>query len=110
MAPHVYLDALNKALNAELLQWGGPADGVIDPGGTGQIVGVANPVHLPTQSLLDLHVDKVFKFQNQRVHIVVDGFNVFNVHTPTDVDMLWEYGKVTAIPASRRWPAERRDG
>jgi hypothetical protein len=23
MAPHVYLDALNKALNAELLQWGG---------------------------------------------------------------------------------------
>jgi len=23
MAPHIYLDALNKALNAELLQWGG---------------------------------------------------------------------------------------
>jgi len=23
MAPHVYLDALNKALNAELVQWGG---------------------------------------------------------------------------------------
>lgn len=23
MAPHVYLDALNNALNAELLQWGG---------------------------------------------------------------------------------------
>ena len=23
MAPHVYLDALNKALNAELMQWGG---------------------------------------------------------------------------------------
>jgi len=23
MAPHVYLDALNKAMNAELLQWGG---------------------------------------------------------------------------------------
>ncbi len=23
MAPHVYLDALNRALNAELLQWGG---------------------------------------------------------------------------------------
>lgn len=23
MAPHVYLDSLNKALNAELLQWGG---------------------------------------------------------------------------------------
>jgi uncharacterized protein (DUF111 family) len=26
MAPHVYLDALNKALNAELLQWGGSAE------------------------------------------------------------------------------------
>ena len=23
MAPHVYLEALNRALNAELLQWGG---------------------------------------------------------------------------------------
>ena len=23
MAPNVYLDALNKALNAELMQWGG---------------------------------------------------------------------------------------
>jgi hypothetical protein len=27
MAPHVYLDALNKALNAELLQWGGSDHG-----------------------------------------------------------------------------------
>jgi hypothetical protein len=83
-------------------QWGGPDNGAIDPGG-GNIVGVSDPVYLPTRSLFDLHLDKVFKFQNQSVHIVVDGFNVFNVHTPTDVDMLWEYGKVTAIPASRRW-------
>ena len=27
MAPNVYLDALNKAMNAELMQWGGPANG-----------------------------------------------------------------------------------
>jgi hypothetical protein len=88
----------------QLTQFGGPADGVIDPGGTGQIVGVGDPVYLPTRSLLDLHFDKVFKVRAaQRIHIVVDGFNVFNVHAPTDADPLNEYGKVTAIPASRRW-------
>jgi len=88
----------------QLTQFGGPADGVIDPGGTGQIVGVGDPVYLPTRSLLDLHFDKMFRVRAaHRIHIVVDGFNVFNVHAPTDADPLYEYGKVTAIPASRRW-------
>src|SRR5690242_5235415 len=27
MAPHVYLDALNRAMNAELIQWGGSESG-----------------------------------------------------------------------------------
>jgi hypothetical protein len=87
----------------QLTQWGGPADGVIDPGGTGQIVASSDPVHLPTRTLLDLHFDKVFKLRAHSVHLVVDGFNVLNSSAATDADPLYEYGKVTAIPASRRW-------
>ena len=41
--------------------------------------------------------------QRKRVHFIVDGFNIFNTFTPTDVDPLFEYGKVTAIPRSRRF-------
>lgn len=82
-------------------QWAAPEGGVIDPGGTGQIVGVSDPVYLPMQSLLDLHLDKVFKVSNQSFHVVVDGFNIFNTSTPTDMDPQFEYGKVTAIPAAR---------
>jgi hypothetical protein len=88
----------------QLTQWGGPSDGVIDPGGSGHIVSGSDPVYLPTRALFDLHLDKVFKIQaNRSVHLVVDGFNMFNIHTPTDMDTLWEYGKVTAIPQSRRF-------
>jgi len=86
-----------------LTQSGGPSDGVVDPGGEGQIVAVTDPSYLPTQTLLDLHLDKVFKMRTQSVHFVVDGFNIFNSFTPTDVDPLFEYGKVTAIPRSRRF-------
>ena len=39
-----------------LTQFGGPSDGVIDPGGGGQIVAVTDPSYLPTQTLLDLHL------------------------------------------------------
>jgi hypothetical protein len=53
--------------------------------------------------LLDLHLVKVFKMRTQSVHFVVDGFNIFNSFTPTDVDPLFEYGKVTSIPRSRRF-------
>lgn len=87
----------------QLTQWGGPPEGVIDAGGTGQIVGVTEPEYLPTQAILDLHFDKVFKVRNYGLHLVVDGFNIFNTFTPTDVDPLFEYGKVTAIPRSRRF-------
>jgi hypothetical protein len=82
-------------------QWASPDGGVIDPGGTGQIVGVSSPVHLPANTLFDLHLDKVFKVNQQSVHVVLDGFNIFNSSTPTDMDPLFEYGKVTAIPQAR---------
>jgi len=82
-------------------QWAEPEGGVIDPGGTGQIVGVTDPAYLPMMSLIDLHVDKVFKVNNQAMHVVVDGFNIFNTNTPTDMDPQFEYGKVTAIPGAR---------
>jgi hypothetical protein len=84
-------------------EFGDPPGGVIDTGGLDQLVGVSSPVYLPKRTLLDLHFDKVFKIQNQSIHFIVDGFNVFNSFTPTDVDPIFEYGKVTAIPQSRRF-------
>jgi hypothetical protein len=86
----------------QITEWGGPDTGVIDTGGN-QIVAVTEPVHLPTQKIIDLHLDKVFKLSTYRFHVVVDGFNILNTFTPTDVDPLFEYGKVTAIPRSRRF-------
>jgi hypothetical protein len=83
-------------------QGGDPAGGVIDPNGN-QIVAVSSPAYLPKATLLDLHFDKVFKVRNQSVHFIVDGFNVFNSFTPTDVDPHFEYGKVTAIPKARHF-------
>jgi len=83
--------------------WPGPEGGVIDAGGTGQIVAVTDPSHLPTQALLDLHFDKTFKIRTDTLHIVVDGFNIFNSFAATDADPLFEYGKVTGIPQSRRF-------
>ena len=72
-------------------------------GQAGQIVGVSSPTHLPTQGLLDLHFDKTFKVRTDTVHIIVDGFNVFNTSAPTDANIGSEWGRVTAIPQSRRW-------
>jgi len=87
-------------------QFGDPPGGVIDPGGLGQIVGVdpKHPAYLPTLTLFDLHVEKAFKVPGSHtVRFIVDGFNIFNTFTPTDVDPIFEYGKVTAIPSSRRF-------
>lgn len=87
-------------------QFGDPPGGVIDPGGTGQIVAVesTNPDHLPTQTLLDVHFEKSFRFAGDRkVRFIVDGFNLFNSFTPTDADPLFEFGKVTAIPVARHF-------
>ena len=89
-----------------LTQFGGPPDGVVDPGGLPQIVAVdpKNPGYFPTLTLLDLHFEKRFKFgKEQSVRFIVDGFNIFNSFTPTDADPLNEFGKVTSIPQSRRF-------
>ena len=90
----------------QLTRWGGPEDGVIDPGGIGRIVAVDKPTYLPSQALLDLHVERSFKLGGKRaLHLVMDGFNMFNSNTPTDIDIQYEWGKVTAIPAPRRFRA-----
>jgi hypothetical protein len=83
---------------------GDPPGGVVDPGGLGRIV-AGNPDYLPTSTLLDLHLDKVFKVGKgkQSLHFIVDGFNVFNSDTPTDIDVQFEWGKVTAIPGARHF-------
>jgi len=88
-------------------QFGGPDDGVIDPGGLPQVVGVDpnDPDYLPQQHILDLHLERAFRLGggNRQLHLVVDGFNLFNSFTPVDMDPHFEYGKVTAIPNSRRF-------
>jgi outer membrane receptor protein involved in Fe transport len=86
-------------------QWADPEGGVIDTGGLGRVVAYDpnDADYLPSQTLLDLHLEKAFTIrENQKVHLVLDGFNLLNVNTPTDVDIQFEWGKVTAIPQSRR--------
>jgi outer membrane receptor protein involved in Fe transport len=86
-------------------QFGAPEGGVIIPGGLAQIVAVDpnDPDHLPTLALFDLHLEKAFDVGSDRLHLIVDGFNLFNSNTPTDIDIQFEYGKVTQIPTSRRF-------
>lgn len=86
-------------------QWADPEGGVLDTGGLGRVVAYDpnDPDYLPSQTLVDLHLEKAFKIRdNQKLHVILDGFNLLNVHTPTDVDIQFEFGKVTAIPQSRR--------
>ncbi len=85
-------------------QWADPEGGVIDTGGLGRVVAVDKPTYLPSQTLVDLHLERAFALGGRRkVHLVVDGFNVFNTNTPTDIDIQFEWGKVTAIPSARRF-------
>jgi hypothetical protein len=87
-------------------EFASPPGGVINPGGLVQIVSVDpnDPDYLPNQHLLDVHVEKAFKVGgNRTVHLVIDGFNVFNSFTPINMDPNFEYGKVTSIPTSRRF-------
>jgi outer membrane receptor protein involved in Fe transport len=87
-------------------EFGGPPNGVIDPGGLPQVVSVDpnDPDYLPHQHLLDLHVERAFKVGgNRTLHLVVDGFNLFNSFTPINMDPHFEYGKVTSIVSSRRF-------
>ncbi len=88
-------------------QFGDPPGGVIDPGGLSQIVAVDpnSPDHLPNLSLLDLHLEKAIKLgRGQQIQLVVDGFNVFNTNTATDIGVQSEgYGRITNIPQGRRF-------
>jgi outer membrane receptor protein involved in Fe transport len=88
-------------------QFADPPGGVLDPGGNGQIVSPNpnNPDYLPSLTLLDLHAEKAVKFGgSQSVHLVLDGFNVFNTNTPTNMGVMVDgYGRVTNIPQGRRF-------
>jgi hypothetical protein len=85
--------------------FGDPPGGVIEPGGSlGQIVAIDpnNPDYLPNSTLFDLHVEKAIVLTGtNKLHLVLDGFNVFNASTATDADPTFEYGKITAIVAPR---------
>ena len=90
-------------------QFGDPPGGVIDPGGLPQIVAVDpnTPDYLPSLTLLDLHAEKPLKLGGQKaLHLVIDGFNVFNSSTATDMNVYSEgYGKIDNIPQGRRFRA-----
>lgn len=78
-------------------QWGNPPGSVIT-GGVGTIVSSTTPFYLPTQSILDLRLEKSVRLAKYgSVHIVLDVFNVFNSNTPNDLDYQWEFGKVGGI-------------
>jgi hypothetical protein len=81
--------------------------GVINPGGLPQIVAVDvnDPDYLPHQHILDLHLERAFNVGggNRKLHLVVDGFNVFNSNAPINMDVHFDYGKVQSIPTARRF-------
>ncbi len=93
----------------EHTQFGDPPGGVINPGGLPQIVAVDpnDPDYLPNLTLLDLHAEKPIKLGgNKALHLVIDGFNVFNSNTATDMNVYSEgYGKIDNIPQGRRFRA-----
>ncbi len=88
-------------------QFGDPPGGVIIPNGLPQVVSVDpnDPDNLPNLALLDLHAAKIFRLgEQQSLHVVLDGFNIFNTNTPTDMGVVGEgYGNVTNIPQGRRF-------
>jgi hypothetical protein len=88
-------------------EFAAPPGGVINPGGLPQIVGVDpnDPDYLPNQHLLDLHLEKAFNLGRgaRDVHLVIDGFNIFNTAAPLNMDVHFEYGRVTSIPTARRF-------
>jgi len=93
----------------EISASGGRPDGVINPGGLPQVVAVDpnSPDYLPTEKFLDLHAEKAFKLGGTKaVHLVVDGFNVFNSNAPINTSVVGDgYGRVTNIPQGRRFRA-----
>jgi outer membrane receptor protein involved in Fe transport len=88
-------------------QFGDPPGGVIDPGGLPQVVAVDpnTPDYLPNLTLLDLHLEKSIKLGGPKaLRLVVDGFNVFNSSTATNMSVYSEgYGKIDNIPQGRRF-------
>jgi hypothetical protein len=92
-----------------LTENGGPPGGVIIPGGLPQVVSVDpnEPDHLPTLTILDLHAEKPVKFgSGKSLHVVIDGFNIFNTDTPTGMSVTGDgYGRVTNVPQGRRFRA-----
>jgi outer membrane receptor protein involved in Fe transport len=86
---------------------GNPPGGVIDPGGLPQVVAVDpnEPDYLPDLTLLDLHAERAFKIGGDKtIHVVFDGFNIFNVDTPINMSVYGDgYGRVDNIPQGRRF-------
>jgi hypothetical protein len=63
--------------------------GVILNGGggmPGQIVAQDpnEPLYLPVQKILDLHLEKTFPLGRGNLHVMLDGFNIFNAHDVTN--------------------------
>jgi hypothetical protein len=88
-------------------QFGDPPGGIIIPGGLPQVVSVDvnEPDNLPNLTLFDIHAAKIIRLnERQSVHVVLDGFNLFNTNVATDMGVVGEgYGNITNIPQGRRF-------
>lgn len=83
-------------------QWGGSPPESVIASGVGTIVSSTTPLYLPTQSILDLRLEKAIRLARYgSVHVVMDIFNIFNANTPTSLDYQWEFGKVGGILSPR---------
>ncbi len=84
-------------------EWSDPPGSVIAAGVGSIVSGDPNkPDYLPTQTLLDLRLEKSFKFAKLgMLSVILDIFNVFNADTPTSIDYQWEWGRVGSVVAPR---------
>jgi hypothetical protein len=82
-----------------------PPGGVIG-GGIGSIVAEdpTKPDYLPTQTILDLRLEKSVKLGGYgRLGVIVDIFNVFNNNTANSVDNQFEFGRIGGIIEPRTY-------
>jgi len=78
--------------------WGGAPNSVIATGET-YIVAIdpTKPDYLPSQKILDLHLERAFELGPGSIHFVLDFFNIFNESSVTNALWKGDYGRVVGV-------------
>jgi outer membrane receptor protein involved in Fe transport len=87
----------------QITQWNypGPADGVVE-GGVGSIIGVAKPLYLPAQAIVDLRLEKSIRMPKYgSLVLIFDAFNLFNANQPNSIEYQYPFGQVRGILTPR---------